>query len=53
MIEIKDKQIVIDGKACIIIAGEIHYFRRKRDEWQDRIDKLKAAGLKHVQAYLS
>lgn len=52
MIEIKDRQIVIDGRARIILSGEIHYFRLKREEWQDRIDKLKAAGCNAVASYV-
>ncbi|GCE22119.1 beta-galactosidase [Dictyobacter kobayashii] len=52
MIEIKDKQILMDGKACMILSGEIHYFRLKREEWQDRIDKLKAAGCNTVASYV-
>ncbi|GER91090.1 glycoside hydrolase [Dictyobacter vulcani] len=52
MIEIKDRQILIDGKACIILAGEIHYFRLRREEWQDRIDKLKDAGCNAVASYV-
>ncbi|GCE31230.1 glycoside hydrolase [Dictyobacter alpinus] len=52
MIEIKDKQIVLNDKACIILAGEIHYFRLRREEWQGRIDKLKAAGCNTVASYV-
>ncbi len=52
MIEIKNKQILIDGKPRIIMCGEIHYFRLKRQDWQDRIDKLKAAGCNTVASYV-
>jgi len=52
MIEIKNKQIIIDGKAVLIMAGELHYFRLKVCEWQDRIDKLKAAGCNTVASYV-
>jgi beta-galactosidase len=52
MIEIKNKQILIDGKPRIIMCGEVHYFRLKRDEWQDRINKLKAAGCNAVASYI-
>ncbi|MBE3559292.1 MAG: beta-galactosidase [Ktedonobacteraceae bacterium] len=52
MIEIKDQQILIDGKARIILSGEIHYFRLKREEWQDRIDKLKVGGCNAVASYV-
>jgi beta-galactosidase len=52
MIEIIDKQIRIDGRAVMIMCGEIHYYRLRRDEWQDRIDKLKAAGCNAVASYV-
>ncbi|WP_173917621.1 beta-galactosidase [Halobacillus sp. Marseille-Q1614] len=52
MIEIVNKQIIIDGKPQIIMCGEIHYFRLNRSEWQDRIDKLKDAGCNAVASYV-
>ncbi|WP_431801144.1 beta-galactosidase [Halobacillus andaensis] len=52
MIEITDKQILIDGKPQIIMCGEIHYYRLDRSEWQDRIDKLKEAGCNAVASYV-
>nr|MBA3274296.1 beta-galactosidase [Chloroflexia bacterium] len=52
MIEIRDKRIVIDGMPRLLISGEIHYFRLKRDEWEDRILKLKAAGGNTVASYI-
>lgn len=52
VIEIKNKQILIDGKSHLIMCGEIHYFRLKRSDWQDRIDKLKSAGCNAVASYV-
>jgi len=52
VIEIKNKQIWINGKPEIILCGEIHYFRLKPEDWQDRIDKLKAAGCSAVASYV-
>lgn len=52
MIEIRDKQIVIDGKPTLILCGEVHYYRLQRSEWQDRIDKLKDAGCNAVASYV-
>jgi len=34
------------------MCGEIHYYRLHKDEWQDRIDKLKAAGCNTVASYV-
>ena len=52
MIEIKNKQFIIDGKPQIIMCGEIHYYRLDRNEWQDRLDKLKQAGCNAVATYV-
>jgi beta-galactosidase len=52
MIELKNKRILIDGKPRIIISGEVHYFRLKRADWQDRITKLKEAGCNCVASYV-
>lgn len=52
MVEIKDRQILIDKEPKLILAGEIHYFRLDRSEWQDRIDKLKDAGFNTVATYI-
>lgn len=51
-IEIKDKQILINGQPELIMSGEIHYFRLNKDEWQDRITKLKEAGCNTVATYI-
>lgn len=52
MIECKNKQILIDGQPQLIMAGEIHYYRLDREDWQDRINKLKMAGLNTVSTYV-
>ncbi|MCA1319681.1 beta-galactosidase [Bacillus tianshenii] len=52
MIEIKNKQIIIDGKPVLIMCGEIHYYRLERKDWQDRIDKMKEAGCNAVATYV-
>ena len=52
MIEIKSKQILIDGKPQLIMCGEIHYYRLNREDWQDRLDKLKQSGCNAVATYV-
>ena len=52
MVEIKNKQIIIDNRPVLIMCGEIHYFRLPREEWRDRINKLKDAGCNAVAAYI-
>ncbi len=52
MIEIRNRQIIIDGRPRLVLSGEIHYFRLRREDWQDRLDKLKAAGCNCVASYV-
>lgn len=52
MIEIREKTIRIDGKPRLLISGEVHYFRLPRDQWRDRLEKLKAAGGNTVASYI-
>lgn len=52
MVELKNKQLLIDGKPTLIMCGEIHYYRLKKSEWQDRLDKLKMSGCNAVATYI-
>ncbi|MFR9674371.1 beta-galactosidase [Streptomyces sp. TR06-5] len=47
-----DKTLLIDGEPVLVLAGEIHYFRLKRDEWQSRLDRAKEAGLNTITSYV-
>ena len=52
MIELTRKQVVIDGTPRIVMAGEVHYFRVARDEWEQRLDLVVEAGLTAVASYI-
>lgn len=52
MIEIRNRRIVVDGKPRIVLSGEVHYFRLKRSEWEDRIRKTKDAGCQAIASYI-
>ncbi|MCL6442152.1 MAG: beta-galactosidase [Alicyclobacillus sp.] len=52
MIDIREKKILVDGKPQLLMCGEIHYFRLSRRDWQDRLDKAKAAGCNVVASYV-
>jgi beta-galactosidase len=41
-----------DGKPFRYIAAEIHYFRIHPDLWEDRLQKVRAAGLNAVSVYM-
>ncbi|HEV7651468.1 MAG TPA: beta-galactosidase [Actinophytocola sp.] len=46
------KKIVVDGRAELVLSGEVHYFRLRREEWADRLDKAKRAGLNTIATYI-
>ena len=52
MIALRNRQILIDGIPQLLMAGEIHYFRLQRADWQDRIDKLRRTGCNTVASYV-
>lgn len=45
--------LIIEGEPVFIFSGELHYFRCPRELWQDRMQKLKDAGLNCVDTYLA
>ena len=52
MIEVRDRRILIDGSPRILMCGEVHYFRLRRDDWAGRLKSLKDAGCTAVASYL-
>ena len=44
--------LLIDGKRVLLYSGEFHYFRLPAPNlWEDRLEKMKAAGLNAVSIY--
>ncbi|MET0693153.1 MAG: beta-galactosidase [Propionibacteriaceae bacterium] len=52
MIELRRHQILIDGTPSLLLAGEVHYFRVPRDEWDHRLDLLQEVGCTCVASYI-
>ena len=48
----RHRRILIDGEPRVVMAGEIHYFRVARDEWEHRILAVKEAGCTAVASYI-
>ncbi|OQV15761.1 Beta-galactosidase-1-like protein 2 [Hypsibius exemplaris] len=44
--------LMLNGKPLRILSGAIHYFRVVPEYWEDRLTKLKAAGLNTVETYV-
>lgn len=47
-----EKSMLINKKRFILYGGEMHYFRISRDQWKDRLLKLKNAGFNFVSLYI-
>lgn len=45
-------KILVNDRPALILSGEVHYFRLKKEEWADRLDKLQANGLNTVSTYI-
>lgn len=45
-------RILINGRAQLVSAGEVHYFRVAPRDWKDRLTKLRDAGLNTVATYV-
>ena len=49
VVDWKNDVFLKDGEPFRYISGSFHYFRVPRFYWQDRLSKMKAAGLNAVQ----
>lgn len=43
--------IYIDGKPRIVLCASVFYFRIPREEWRDRLEKVKSAGYNCIDVY--
>ncbi|MBX9656664.1 beta-galactosidase [bacterium] len=41
-----------DGKPLFVVAAEYHFHRDKRENWKDRLEKLKASGANTIDFYI-
>lgn len=44
--------ITIDGEKTLLISGAMHYFRTLPEQWEDRLEKIAAAGFNCVETYV-
>ena len=50
--QIKGKKFYKNGEEVRIISGAIHYFRMFKEQYEDRLMKLKACGFNTVETYV-
>jgi hypothetical protein len=41
MIEVSKRRLLVDGRPRIVLAGELHYFRVPRAEWEQRLGQVR------------
>lgn len=49
----KNGEFILNGQEIRFLSGAIHYFRVVPEYWEDRLYKLKAAGLNTVETYVA
>lgn len=52
MLTAKNGSFYFEGKPFQILSGGMHYFRTVPEQWEDRLQKLKALGLNTVETYI-
>lgn len=52
MIQVSDKNILINGKPELLFGGELHYFRLPKENWRARVKQIKEAGANLVSTYV-
>lgn len=52
MLQMKNRKFYMDGEEFHIYSGAMHYFRIPQEYWEDRLLKLRAAGLNTVETYV-
>lgn len=51
-VELSQRRILVDGVPRQLFAGEVHYFRLARHEWENRLQLLKNSGFDTVATYI-
>ncbi|MFP3322419.1 beta-galactosidase [Planococcus sp. SIMBA_160] len=52
MLTAKNGSFYFEGETFQILSGGMHYFRTVPEQWEDRLQKLKALGLNTVETYI-
>lgn len=51
-VELSQRRILVDGVPRQLFAGEVHYFRLARHDWENRLQLLKNSGFDTVATYI-
>lgn len=51
-VRVEKGRFVIDGEETFLFGGELHYFRVRREEWEQRLEMIARAGCNLVSTYV-
>lgn len=51
-IALRKRRILVDGQPCLLLAGEVHYFRLAPKDWSDRLNRLVECGCDTAATYI-
>lgn len=51
-VQFTEHQVLVDGRPELLLGGEFQYFRIDKALWRPSLEKLKAAGLNSISAYV-
>ncbi|NIK61892.1 beta-galactosidase [Kribbella shirazensis] len=51
-IALRSGRIEVDATPTLMLSGEVHYFRLRRDDWADRLVQARDAGLDTIASYI-
>nr|MDO8099608.1 beta-galactosidase [Candidatus Njordarchaeota archaeon] len=50
-VRVSENCFLVNGRKLMLRAGELHYSRVKRDQWADRLRRMREAGLNTLSTY--
>ncbi|MCG5212932.1 beta-galactosidase [Streptosporangium sp. KLBMP 9127] len=51
-VRLSRRRILVDGRPELVMSGEVHYFRLRRHDWANRLDRLAEIGCTAVATYM-
>lgn len=52
LVEVKYDGLYVDGQRISIRCGEVHYWRIRREKWDDIVEKVKGMGFNAISTYI-
>ncbi|HOX28311.1 MAG TPA: beta-galactosidase, partial [bacterium] len=52
VISTSPRSLIINGKPFFMLSGAMHYFRVPKQQWRDRLEKMREAGINTIDTYI-